>query len=1263
MFHSAGNSVARLYACLFAALSLFSLAGITHGQTIIIDWIEANGGSYNDISNWNPSNVPNTTSESARFNVPRPFNVTLNSGSTTTVSDLLIDDGDVTFAAAAAVFATYITDDDVIISSGDLTLSQAGGNGDIRLTVGDDLTINSGGSLTVEQGSLVTTGDLGLGNSGFGMTSSMTFDASNFTRTNTTAFTMGDNGATAILTLRNGAQGDIDGTLSLAGSSSDFTAAFVNVEDDADLELDSLNIGTIGSSTVANGNVTVTGSGSTITQTGASTLTIGTVAGNIGILDVNTSGVFNSGTGAIDVRATGKIDVQSGGVFAANGNVTITQGEILNDGGAVDFGGDLTIDGGVYEEDQASTADRTFAPNTTTTITNGGRMTLNSEGFFVDAGRTLVLDGAGSELNLEGVFTNVTIGGLGGGTDGTMTLRNNASLTPRDMSMRANGADQTATLNVLSGADLSFDSSSGLGRFSILASETNNGQAIINVDGSGSNIFVNDVFSPLTLGHQSGTGTTATMNLTNGGQFSSDDEGLVINPLGTVHFEDGGLFMLGDLVVRGGTVERAAGSNGFVELNSFAEIEMRVVEGGSVDLNQFAFGLITNRLTVDGPGSSFTLDGDTVESGNVWIGSELGFADGALVVSNLAVASTRTLSLAKGGFASGGMARAEVLSGGTLTTDHLGIGRFIQDFGSELSADNFPHSAEMNIDGPGSIVTIRSGYQVHVGSEREDAVTAGQFGTLNLTDGGELDASAATLYINRAGIVNLAGGILRAGTVNFDFHGQFNFNSGTLSLTGDLLVENAQLLGPTVELTAGKHLVLAGNLDIRPNRAARLDGGSLEVQQIIGLGTFEFLSGSLTVNGTNGFVIGPAGPLAGSSLLLDSGKQLHVANTTFVQGGTTVVVQNGGVLEAATIDNSGEIVLEGTLAELNGGLTNRGFLRGNGRVNALLDNQDGAEVRVTAGNRLVFDGGAPHANAGKLTLVGGEADFQDSLVNNATGDITGRGTLRTARLINHGDLALSGGVTDVHGGVDNRPTGRVIVSGKADVTFWDDVEHTGTLFNVASGSSATFFGTAGFGISGGGDVFFEADITPGASPGLETFGGNVHFGELASLEIEIGGTTKGSQYDALDIAGTATLDGLLGVSLLGDFEPGAGDAFDILTAAGGITGTFATELLPALAGDLFWDVNYTADSVSLAVVAPGLPGDYNQDGAVDAADYIVWRKNDGTSEGYNTWRANFGQPSGSGSGASANAAVPEPATLVLLMFAAAGWSLWRGRAH
>ena len=83
-----------------------------------------------------------------------------------------------------------------------------------------------------------------------------------------------------------------------------------------------------------------------------------------------------------------------------------------------------------------------------------------------------------------------------------------------------------------------------------------------------------------------------------------------------------------------------------------------------------------------------------------------------------------------------------------------------------------------------------------------------------------------------------------------------------------------------------------------------------------------------------------------------------------------------------------------------------------------------------------------------------------------------------------------------------------------------------------------------------------------------------------------------------------------------------------------------------------------------------LAGDYNNDAKVDAADYVLWRKNPsalgGNPAGYNTWRANFGHSSGSGSSAgatgSASVAVPEPATLVLLIFAAAGWCFRRRRA-
>jgi endoglucanase len=74
-----------------------------------------------------------------------------------------------------------------------------------------------------------------------------------------------------------------------------------------------------------------------------------------------------------------------------------------------------------------------------------------------------------------------------------------------------------------------------------------------------------------------------------------------------------------------------------------------------------------------------------------------------------------------------------------------------------------------------------------------------------------------------------------------------------------------------------------------------------------------------------------------------------------------------------------------------------------------------------------------------------------------------------------------------------------------------------------------------------------------------------------------------------------------------------------------------------------------------------LAGDYSRNGVVDAADYVVWRKNLGVfpADAYATWRSHYGQSPGSGSGANTSAAVPEPATIMLFIVAAAGMSARR----
>jgi hypothetical protein len=77
------------------------------------------------------------------------------------------------------------------------------------------------------------------------------------------------------------------------------------------------------------------------------------------------------------------------------------------------------------------------------------------------------------------------------------------------------------------------------------------------------------------------------------------------------------------------------------------------------------------------------------------------------------------------------------------------------------------------------------------------------------------------------------------------------------------------------------------------------------------------------------------------------------------------------------------------------------------------------------------------------------------------------------------------------------------------------------------------------------------------------------------------------------------------------------------------------------------------DDVSLVRLTPdvvSLDGDFNNDGKVDAADYVVWRKNNGTLAEYNLWRANFGAMAGAGSGLT-DSSVPEPGACILVLVA------------
>jgi probable HAF family extracellular repeat protein len=160
----------------------------------------------------------------------------------------------------------------------------------------------------------------------------------------------------------------------------------------------------------------------------------------------------------------------------------------------------------------------------------------------------------------------------------------------------------------------------------------------------------------------------------------------------------------------------------------------------------------------------------------------------------------------------------------------------------------------------------------------------------------------------------------------------------------------------------------------------------------------------------------------------------------------------------------------------------------------------------------------------------------------------------------------------------------------------------------------------GWGINANGQVSGESDTPDGVHHAFLYTGTPGVDGHMIDLDawLDANNPTEGAKW---------TLLGAIDLSNTGGLITGHGYYDDGL---GGLSDGYRAFLL---------------DASSLVV-----PGDYNQNGAVDAADYVAWRKNNGTQTDYDTWRANFGQIAASGS-ASALTAVPEPASFFLSLLA------------
>jgi len=524
---------------------------------------------------------------------------------------------------------------------------------------------------------------------------------------------------------------------------------------------------------------------------------------------------------------------------------------------------------------------------------------------------------------------------------------------------------------------------------------------------------------------------------------------------------------------------------------------------------------------------------------------------------------------------------------------------------------------------------------IGLGSDNGAARGSGEF---NLSGTADVQLNAR-LNIGRGGdgTVNQTGGALQAPTIaigddgfntNFeDGRGTYNISGGAMTASDELLVGNWTNTDGKLNVSGTANVVASNNMYVSNFGPARRDesptgawiegvgaqahgevnisGGSVRVAHQFGIGRS---SGGQGVMNLSGGIFETAEDLAngeeGETFIgRDSGNGIvNISDTgTFIANDAVVVGSGFDLNEGASplTDFS-----EGTIFQTGG------------EFHIVDSGQAGAEPQLIIGHA---------AGRGWYNLSGGTAtvdgDVRVGVETTFVGLVRSTGPEDITTASSNGQIIQTGGSLTIQGdlfiGQDFGSTGSYQLSGGVlDMTG-------GRIFFDEGAGSFTFDGGVlrDAGIVGFDLVNSGGTLQPGASPGVTNISGDYTQGAAGALDYEIAGLMEG-ETDLLDINGMANLDGTLNVTLLGGFEPSLGERFDVLTALGGVVGTFANEIFPSFNG-LTFQAMYFPNNVLLEVVedmgSMCLVGDTAPcSGGVDIDDLNAVRNNFGTGNGTDT---------------------------------------------
>lgn len=454
-------------------------------------------------------------------------------------------------------------------------------------------------------------------------------------------------------------------------------------------------------------------------------------------------------------------------------------------------------------------------------------------------------------------------------------------------------------------------------------------------------------------------------------------------------------------------------------------------------------------------------------------------------------------------------------------------------------------------------------------------------GNGDLTIGLSPSTQFGTVLLQGVSANTFAGSILvQNSRLGFDKDSQFGDAANTITLNGGTLATN-NIGGSSVTR------VLPSSRDLTIGAA----GGRFEGRN------FQILDIQTEIKGTGpvgvaGRVIFAAGNTFNGTLTLEAGSNLRISDDSALGSLSNVVRLEGDAFGATLqLQSDGTILQAGRTIEVPDGFvgTIQSGNSGSHTINATLTGQtlklSGGDFTLTAANSVqrldltgfqntltVSSDAALGASNGTVALLQGTLRAAGGFTFGATRTLEISaidGTTSTIDTQNH-TLVFDGNI--VKGGFSS-PTmrkigeGTLIFNGNASTISQFEVEE-GTL-----GGSGTF----------GELVIHNATLSPGQSAGLITLD-RLELGSSSNTLMEIGGTGRGTFYDAIDgnnfsVSGGATLS----IELINGFSPSAGAEF-LLFDFNDYQGNFGDISLPALPNSLEWDASNLMVNGSLYVI-------------------------------------------------------------------------------